>query len=203
MVTQELIEKLVDDLETLVTSKLESVEFDQAYQRIVGCDRDPMLKVAELQRTAGAIFMGAYFSKSSREDPAKRLTPSLQDIVPVADKKIIGFAYQSNLVLQKMSKLMANGIFLSVVDSIPEWRSAPITVRKSMAARINALTILAGSLTPDLDDDIGKKMALGAEFNDVFDAFMKKLELFLEEAYGAYIPPPPPPKKGFWGSIFG
>jgi len=203
MMTQQMIEKLVDDLSAILKAKFDSAEYDETYRRVVGRDRDPMLKIGEMQYAAGAIFMGAYFAKCGQENPDKRLTPCLREIVPVADKKIIGFALQGNQVMQAMSKLMSNGAFMFAVDAIPEWRNAPATVKKFMAARINSLTMLAGSLAPSLANDLGKKFAFGAEFNDVFDAFMTKFDAFLDEAYGVYVPPPPPPKKGFWGSLFG
>ena len=70
---QQLIQQLVDDLATLLKAKFDSVAYDEAYRNIVGCDRDPMLKAAEMQLAAGAIFMGAYFSKSCEENPEIRL----------------------------------------------------------------------------------------------------------------------------------
>ena len=199
---QQLIERLVDDLSAMLVSKFGSKEYDEKYRKIVGHDRDPILKLGELQFAAGAIFMGVYFAKCSVENPDIRISSSLRDIIPVADRKINGFSIQGNKMMESCNNLISRGLYLSVIDTIPEWRNSPAAVKKSMAARINTLTILAGILAQSLDNDLGKKIELGAVFNDVFNAFMQKFDAFLDQAYGAYVPPPPP-KKSLWASLFG
>ena len=199
---RKLVESLIDDLSMMLKRKFDSLEYDKQYRRIVGHERDPMLKYMEIQFAAGAIFTGVYFAKCGFENPEIRLNQSLMDIVPVANKKIIGFELQSNQVMGSFEKLTSSGAYMYAVDSIPEWRNAPMSVKKSMAARINSLTCLADAMAKSLDNDLGKKIELGSLFNDEFDAFRLRFDAFLDQVYGAYVPPPQS-KKGFWSSLFG
>ena len=64
---RKLVESLIDDLSMMLKRKFDSLEYDKQYRRIVGHERDPMLKYMEIQFAAGAIFTGVYFGISRRD----------------------------------------------------------------------------------------------------------------------------------------